>query len=325
MTDAVRAAGIAQPALRVGILGAGRRRNGLGPFLARAFEAAGARVVAVAGRNADGAARAAGELAEQLGHAVAPCADAAALARAVDLVVVAAPVDAHLAGLDAALAAGVPCLCEKPLVAAAEAAAGLQRIAAFRARGLLLAENCQWPEVLPALFALHPDLRGAGVREVAMGLSPATPGPSMVEDSLSHVLSVVQALVDLPADAVPSAVRQDDGGAAATRNRVTFTLPSVHGPVAVALHLQACAEQPRPAWLQVDGRRIDRRIGAGYRLSFAAPDGREVAVEDPLQRLVYGVRQLLPRAPRERTDALADAIALRLRLHAAVVVGLAAR
>lgn len=305
--------------LRVGILGAGRSRQGLGPFLARAFEAAGAVVAAVAGRDAAGGARAAAELAVVLGHPVAAAPDAVALARSVDALVVAAPVGGHLAGLDAALAAGVPCLCEKPLVDAADAAAGLQRVAAFRARGLLLAENCQWPEVLPALRALHPSAMRAPVRSVAMGLSPAEPGSAMVADSLSHVLSVVQAVADLPADALPTNVRQSDPSPSATANVVAFSVPARGRAVEVELRLQVCPTQPRPAWLAIDGLRIDRRIDPGYRIAFVAPDGRAVAAEDPLWRLVYGLRPLLPRAPRERTDAFADAVALRIRLYAAVL------
>jgi hypothetical protein len=305
--------------LRVGIVGAGRSRQGLGPFLARAFEAAGATVAAVAGRDAAGGVRAADELAALLGHPVAAAADAMALARAVDALVVAAPVAGHLAGLDAALAAGVPCLCEKPLVAAADLAAGLQRVAAFRARGLLLAENCQWPEVLPTLRALHPAALRTPPRSVAMGLSPMAPGPSMVEFSLSHVLSVVQALADLPHDARPSRVRQSDGGPAAAHNVVAFTLPARSGPVDVELHLDVCPPQPRPAWLSVDGCRMDRRIGPGYRITFAAPDGREVPCEDPLLRFVYGLRPLLQQATSERTLAFVDAVALRLRLFAGIL------
>lgn len=308
--------------LRIGIVGAGRSRNGLGPYLASAFEAAGACVVGVAGRDMPGAERAAAALAQRLGHAVAPMPNADALAAAVDCLVVAAPVEGHLAGLDAALAAGVPCLCEKPLVAAADLVAGLQRIAAFRARGLLLVENCQWPEVLPALFALHPELQGSPVRRIAMGLSPSAPGPGMVADSLSHVLSVAQSLAELRPDALPADMRQQDAAPDAQANLVTFRLAAAHGDVEVALHLQVCPTQPRLAWLEVDGRRIDRRIDADYRIAFVAPDGRAVAAEDPLFRLVYGVRRLLPHAPRERAHAHADAIDLRLRLYASVVAAL---
>ena len=54
--------------LHVGIVGAGRSRNGLGPFLASHLEAAGGQVVAVSGRSADRAAAAADGLETRLGH-----------------------------------------------------------------------------------------------------------------------------------------------------------------------------------------------------------------------------------------------------------------
>jgi hypothetical protein len=309
---------------RVGIVGAGRTRQGLGPFLASAFEGAGCRVTGVAGRDRASAERTAHELAARLQHPVAAAADANELARAVDLLVVAAPVPGHLAGLDGALTANVPCLCEKPLVAAAERDAGLARIAAFRARGILLTENCQWPFVLPALFELHPQLRGAPVRSVAMGLSPAWPGRTMIEDSLSHVLSVVQALVELRADCTPTRVRQSDGSAAAAANEVTFELAGAAGPIDVALHLRQMPGQPRPAWLAVNGCRIDRRLGADYSHAFVAADGRAVNVRDPLHALVYDLCDILPLAHRERTQASADVITLRLRLYAAILGALGA-
>jgi predicted dehydrogenase len=307
--------------LRVGIVGAGRTRQGLGPYLARAFEQNGARVTAVAGRDRASGARAAVQLATGLGHAVGAADDAHALAREVDLLVIAAPVPAHLDGLDAALQANVPCLCEKPLVDAADAAAGLQRIAAFRERRLLLAENCQWPFTLDALRALHPHVGTRPVRRVAMGLSPAWPGRTMIVDSLSHVLSVVQALAPLPPDCTPHDVRQTNAAADAPANEVRFVLPAATGAIDVTLHLAVCPQQPRPAWLAVDGARADRRIGVGYELSFVAPDGRAVILRDPLQALVYGLCADLA-AAHERTRSLADAVELRLRLYAAVLTAL---
>jgi hypothetical protein len=144
----------------------------------------------------------------------------------------------------------------------------------------------------------------------------------MVADSLSHELSVAQALADLRPDAAPADIRQTAAAADALANVVTFRLAGTQGDLDVALHLQVCPTQPRPAWLEVDGRRIDRRIDADYRISFVAPDGRAVAAEDPLFRLVYGVRRLLPHAPRERAHAYADATALRLHLYAAIVAAL---
>lgn len=308
---------------RVGIVGAARTRQGLGPYLARWFERGGAHVAGVSGRSEPGARDAARALARELGHEVRAHPSARALAEQVDLLVVACPVEGHLAGLDAALEAGVACLCEKPLVPWRDADAGLARVAEFRRRGLLLAENCQWPFALSALKALRPDLLGGGLRSLEMRLSPAQSGAAMVEDSLSHVLSVLQALVALPADAQVDRVRQADRGVDATDNVVRFRVAGGAHRVDVTLHLRVCPEQPRPAWFAVDGVRFERRIGAGYEISFALDDGRVTKVEDPLAALVYGL--LDPSLPhdRARTQPLADALALRLRLYAGVLGELA--
>lgn len=307
------------PPLRVGIAGAGRTRQGLGPYFAKWFEAVGARIVAVSGRDLGGARRAAAEITTVVGHDVAAAPTALELARSVDLLVVASPVPAHLDGLDAALAANVPCLCEKPLVSFHDEAAGRARIAAFAAKNLLLAENCQWPFVLPALFELHPGLAGQRVDHVAMGLSPIGTGFSMIEDSLSHVLSLVQGLGVVRADTVVGDVRCSDPAPSAPRCVVSFSLASGSRTVAVTLHLESHPRQPRPAWFAVNNVRIDRRIGENYALSFVAADGRATNVTDPLHQLVYRLALQLQAEPSESTRAFASPLDDRLRLYAAIL------
>lgn len=303
--------------LRVGLVGATRRRNGLGPFLASMAEAAGGRVVGVAARDSQRAVVAAGSLVERLGHPVAAFGSALLLAQGVDLLIVATPAEVHADGLLAALAAGVPCLCEKPLVPAATTGDGVALLGAFAVRDLLLVENCQWPAVLPALFALHPELVGQPVRSVAMGLWPPEPGAAMVADSLSHLLSVLQALV--PAAQGPlAAIEVADRHPAAVRNRVRFTVDSPTGPILAELHLEHGPHQPRPAWLAVNGRRIDRKIGPGYALAFAAGE-RAIAVADPLAQLVYGVLGLCRRPDLERIRTIHRELRTRLDWYAAVL------
>ena len=305
----------------VGIVGAGRSRQGLGPFLAQWLAKAGACVVGVSGRDLGRTAEVAVALTKQLGHQVAPYGNAAALARDVDALVVACPVAGHLEGLDAALAAGIPCLCEKPLVSTSDAELGLQRVKEFADRQLLLVENCQWPYVLAAVDGLSPGLRQQRVRSLVMRLSPAWPGRSMIEDSLSHVLSLLQALVPLPAHAELRSVRQSNPAADARDNVVHFEVLGGIDPVAVELHLQCCPQQPRPAWFAVNGVRFERQLGPDYAISFATEDGRVVNVQDPLDRLVYGFVENLKVKPSERTIAL-DAIALRIRLYTGVLAQL---
>lgn len=303
---------------RIGILGAGRTRQGLGPFLAKWLQESGARITGIAGRDRSRTDAAAVSMSEQLGQAVAAHDNAEELAQSVDALVVACPVEGHLVGLDAALAAGVACLCEKPLVAATQTKAALGRVQAFRDAGLMLVENCQWPFTLSALRELYPEQLGQPVRSVAMRLSPAAPGRLMIEDSLSHVISLLQALVPLPAHAQVRSVVQSNASPTAENNVVQFEVTGGTDNVAVELHLQCCPQQPRPAWYAVNGRRLDRQLGANYEISFAAEDGRVANVQDPLSLLVYGFVANLKRIQLEQPHAL-DAIELRLKLYAGVL------
>ena len=305
----------------IGILGAGRTRQGLGPFLARWFERSGACITGIAGRDPLRTRHAAAAMSKQLGHKVSAYANAVELAESVDALVIACPVEGHLSGLDAALAAGVPCLCEKPFVAAGDAELGLQRVEAFRDAGLMLAENCQWPYALAGFDTLYPGWREQPVRSLTMRLSPAHPGRAMVEDSLSHVLSLLQALVPLSADAGVRSVVQSNASPDAEANVVRFDVTGGIGNIAVELHLECCPRQPRPAWLAVNGVRLDRELGEDYGISFVSMDGRVAKVQDPLGLLVYGFVANLRAKPSERTNAL-DAIALRIRFYASILAQL---
>src|SRR5262249_56412461 len=114
-------------------------------------------------------------------------------------------------------------------------------------------------------------------------------------ESRSHVLRLAQGV--LPAD---SGLRLldcalEDPRCAGDRNVLGARLAWTGGELALALQLQVCPAQPRPAWLSIDGRRMDRRIGRDYSIGFAA-DGREVDAPDPLTQSVAAF------AERLRTD-----------------------
>ncbi|MDP6929510.1 MAG: Gfo/Idh/MocA family oxidoreductase, partial [Planctomycetota bacterium] len=183
--------------LRFGLVGPGRRRQGLGPFLAAHVEAAGARVVAAAGRDLARTEEDALQLSNRLGHAVTAHASVAGMAtsEALDALIIAAPVSAHREVLEAALVAGLPVLCEKPLVAPEELDGVGELLDRFLQSGLLLMEHCQWPLTLSALTQLHPGFEGRAIDRVELMICPGARGRQMIEDSLSHLLSLVQALV----------------------------------------------------------------------------------------------------------------------------------
>lgn len=308
-----------QRPLSVGILGPGRSRNGLGPYLARDCERHGLTVRAVAGRDRDRTMAVAAQLGRNFGHAIAVCDDLdSLLGSGIDALVIASPMATHRAALEQALAARVPVFCEKPLVAPDEETAGLALLDGFAKAGLLLVEHCQWPFVLPAFDALWPGVRSAAPQRIAMGLSPAETGAAMLLDSLSHVLSLVQAVVgeSVPLGLVDGALSVPLG--AATEHTVLRAhLQRMGGALAVELHLTHCPRQPRPAWLSIDGHRIDRQIGAGYAISFAAGD-RCVAAADPTPLCVGAFAALLRSGDRAAREAQLAAVRTRLVLFHAI-------
>src|ERR1043166_5508495 len=123
----------------IGIVGAGRTRGGLGPFLAKFFEGEGFFVAGVSGRSFEGATANAQTIGQQLGHEVTAFASPAALCAAdISALVIASPAQFHFEALQAAAEAGLPTLCEKPLVHENHAKQGAEVIETFTHKRLPL-------------------------------------------------------------------------------------------------------------------------------------------------------------------------------------------
>jgi hypothetical protein len=306
---------------RCGIVGAARTNTGLGPFLARELVAAGARVAAIAGRDPARTAAVAQDLTARWGQPVAAYDSVAEMLARADLtaLVIAAPIAAHLPALRAALHAGVAVLCEKPLVAPEEHDEVPALLAEFRTRGLLLVENCPWPMVLHVLPSLHPELQSAAVESVEMLLSPTGRGRIMLIESLSHFVSVLQHL--LPVDSRTRVSAIDLRGAAPDSEsaEITVVCESPFPALRSTLYLRRCETQPRPAWVAVNGKRVERRIRQrDYSISFQAGD-RCLTVEDPLGALVRRFVLMLRESDLDRARAESFAIQERARLYHTIV------
>src|ERR1700736_4413687 len=123
----------------IGIVGAGRSRNGLGPVLAEFLEHEGFFVAGVSGRSLERAAANAESIGRKLGHEVNPFSSPTALcASGVAALVIASPAEFHLDALQAAVEAGLPALCEKPLVHETHGQEGAEVIDAFSRKRLPL-------------------------------------------------------------------------------------------------------------------------------------------------------------------------------------------
>jgi predicted dehydrogenase len=267
--------------LRVAIVGARRRVQGTGEFVARWFDALGCRVEAIAGTSEPTVSEALNTLRERSGIACRGYTSVESLlaAEAPDALAICSPAESHRTHLELALEAGCHVFCEKPLVWPSESTSRL--VQGFAARGLALEVNAQWPWTLPAFERLHPGVLERAER-FEMGLAPVSRGLSMIVDAGPHFLSLLRAIAG-PGRLAETRVLE----AAADRLALAASYAGTRRHLEAVLRLERRVEPPRPAHYAVNGHLAARRIDPPYQVSFEAPGlDRRVAFEDPTRLAV---------------------------------------
>jgi predicted dehydrogenase len=304
---------------RIGIIGGRRARQGLGPFVARDLVASGAEVPCFSVTSPGAIAPALAEIVRHANVSPRGYSNVAEMTfrEALDAVAILSPAETHASHLELAARRGLAALCEKPFVWGdgdlAKRTAGIT--AAFAARDLLLYENCQWPFALPAFERLHPGSLAAPPRRFRMELQPASRGLGALADSLSHPLSLLQALLPSDAPAIDgfSAERRPEPEAALI---LRFRYRSGDASCAVEVVLRHSQQLPRRAALEIDGHSARRVVAPQtYQLSFAASD-RIVPLDDPLSALVADFVARLRNPDRGDRTSRARDIEQRMRLLA---------
>ena len=291
---------------RVGIVGARRARQGLGPFVARDLVAAGAVVPCFLATGAATCEEARRALREAAGIEARGYTELGAMleGESLDALAILSPAETHERYLAAAAERGLHALCEKPLCWGApdpsERAARV--VAGFAERGLLLMENCQWPFALPAFEALHPGALSRPPSRFEMLLEPVSRGLQSLVDSLPHPISLLQTL--LPGASRVSEIAFSTRDPAAAQLTVRLRYETEAAACDAEVRLASGAGWPRRAELALDGRRARRLVSPeGYRLSFADA-GRSVPLPDPLTRLVAAFVDALRSGSRTRTEPI---------------------
>jgi predicted dehydrogenase len=295
---------------RVGVIGARRKRQGLGPFIVRDLLQAGAQVPCFWSTSTASAALTLQALRDHAGAAPTPYLDLHEMIahEALDALAISSPAEIHQSCLETALAAGLSVLCEKPFLwdptsrdpessgpeshgPDALAPRARRIVDGFAAAGLLLRENCQWPYTLPVFEKLHPGSLASPPRRFEMTMQPANPGVSRLADSLPHPLSLLQALtpgrgrveqVEISGTPEPAAGRRSNDAQAL---RVRFRHRTGASSTDVEIELRRSDTSPRRAHFAVDGRSAHRLVDDAYNLSFADGD-RSVPLDDPLTQLI---------------------------------------
>lgn len=300
--------------LRVAVIGARRVRAGTGPFLARQAARLGAKLVAVVGTRPETARAAAEELGRD-GLRVAAFTEAEDLfaEESPDAVLIASPAGTHRAWLRAALEGHAHVLCEKPL-AAGGATETRDLAQEFAAAGLVLAENCQWPFVLPAFRELHPDFDPLRAESFRMLMAPPQRGIERWSELLPHPLSLLQAVAGGPAEL--EGVRYS-GDPEAHDARLRFRYATHEAAWNCEIVAEDLGRSPRPAEFAFDEALCRRRVsGRDYRIRFEsevpAPGkrARSAQVGDPMEARLADFLARVARA-RERLVAPIDEDLLR--------------
>lgn len=311
-----------QDAVRVCVIGARRVRNGTGPFLARQLADAGAELVGVLGTTPATADAAREALAED-GYV---CEAFTSFERMVSqtrpqVLVIATPAGTHRPWLESALHHELHVLCEKPMLTVFNEDAELvpQRFAAV---GRVLRENCQWPETLSAFAELHPSCNLQAVTRFRMMLAPEFRGLSRWIETLSHPLSLLQAVAQGPAELQD--IRFAETGPAAPDARLSFRYVTLDRSIDCEVRMQDTGERPRPAEYAFDDCVARRQIEQpGYRFFFDdgyRPEGegeaRRVEAADPQRLLVASFLEQVRLARRTGAAPADESVARRQRLLA---------
>lgn len=270
--------------LTVAVIGARRVRQGTGPFLALQAARAGANVAGVLGTRPNSA-RQAVEWLEERGLRTAAFVDHEHMLEELlpDVVIVASPLGTHRAWLGASLEVGAHVYCEKPMIAA-PAGVALELLEQYAAANLVLAENCQWPQVMPAFKALHPKVDLSAVKSFRMLMAPPMRGLTRWHEVLSHPLSLIQEVMPGPAD-LEDVVYQESGPDAID-TRLRFTYRTMDRALACEVMLEDMDIFPRPAEFAFDDALCRRVVEpSDYAITFV--DGSEdctpVVIPDPME------------------------------------------
>lgn len=280
---------------KIAIVGAARRHQGTGPFVARTFAKFGHEICGVVGTSATSLDETVSMLSNQYdirtrGYLTL---DTLLEEQAVDVLAVCSPADSHLQYLQQALTNSLHVFCEKPLWWPANSSTDftytqyeaeisqLIELAKQNRRNIHI--NTQWPYTLRDFYAMHPAALGASgeVRQFAMHLCPQSRGSQMLVDAASHGLSMLYQLTgngDLR-EIVIDKLSVSDG----TQLTIHFKYVHAKGTTKVTFGLTNSQETPKPASYQINGITVNRLVELpSYQIQLQS-NASTVNVADPLE------------------------------------------
>lgn len=282
----------------IGIVGAARRHQGTGPFIARTFSNLGHTISGVIGTHSNSLTETVSTLANEYGiHTQGYLTLNELLEKKnIDLLAISSPADTHLQYLEEALSKGLHVFCEKPLWWPATHCMELnweqyehkihQLVALAKQKRCVLQLNTQWPYTLYNFFELSAAQLSTPfkVEQFAMHLCPQSRGIQMLIDGVPHGLSMLYQLVgkgDLTDIIVEKSAHID------------FDMITIHfnyrhdkGTTRTTLGLTNSQELPKPASYEINGLTVHRKVKLpSYQIQLQLED-TSLDIIDPLESSV---------------------------------------
>ena len=268
--------------MNVSIVGAGKKRNGIGEYIARYFRKNGANVTAVLGTTEETSSRASLAL-RKYGIEARSYTDFLEMVDygKPDTVVIASPSSTHYGYLVKCIHSGLNVFCEKPFVwGDAEDMGGRLRdlFDMARKKRLTVAMNSQWPFSIPYYEALCGKITVGEFNTFSMISSPSCSGNQMIPESIPHALSLLYSVLG------PGAV-EDLNFESIEERKTVFEFRYVAGLKECFAQIQLATQetQPRDFSYGFNGKVVSRRLNLiDYAISFHYED-KKIRIPDPLE------------------------------------------
>jgi hypothetical protein len=276
---------------KIGIIGAARRHQGTGAFIARALANLGHDICGVVGTSKESTAQACADLSTNYNINTQGYTHCNELLQqhALDILVIASPPATHLNYLKWAVDNHLHIFCEKPFwwpentnLALAEYEQTLQTIiSASNKNQRYIHLNTQWPYTLKDFASLHPSaMVDHQIEQFGMYLSPQSLGINMLVDAASHGLSMLYQLVGY-GDLSNIEVKHQAQSAL-----INFDYLHQQGCTKTTLGFIQSDETPKPASYQINGYRVNRTVSLPeYQIQLQS-DQRTISIQDPLDASV---------------------------------------
>lgn len=272
--------------MKTAIIGAGRRRNGIGQYIGKYLQKNGAEIVSVLGTTQATAQEAVSALKSYGAEAVA-YSDFSAMIKEMrpDAVAIASPVRTHYQYLLKCIEQGVHIFCEKPFVWTDKNCRDQDFLLdplfdKARRKNLKIAMNCQWPFSMPFYEKLCGPADPETIETFFIRMSPVVSGREMIPDSVPHALSMLSRVFG-PGDIYNLCFKADE-----EKNEemeISFSYASASGSCRSLVKLVRTPGQPREFSYGFNGRIVERVIDMATYDIFFRYCGETIQISDPLE------------------------------------------